>query len=82
MFTTYILHSEKINKYYTGQTIDLERRLDEHNKGKTAFMASGAPWKLIYFKEFNERKEAMALELNIKKRGAKRFLSDISNTVG
>jgi putative endonuclease len=78
MYVTYIIYSSKIKKYYTGQTSDLDRRLAEHNRGKTSFLASGLPWKLIYFKYFESRSEAITLELLIKKRGAARFLSDNS----
>ncbi len=75
MYITYILYSKRIKKYYTGQTIDLERRLEEHNRGKTAFMSSGRPWTLIYSREFETRKEAIHHESEIKKRGAERFFS-------
>ena len=80
MFTTYILFSEQINKYYTGHTADLERRLNEHNIGKTPFMASGKPWSLVFSVNFVSRSEAMKLESQIKKRGAARFLSDLNNS--
>ena len=76
MYITYILYSTKINKFYTGQTSDLRRRLEEHNSGKTAFMAKGIPWKLLYSKEFDLRKDAIKLEKLIKKRGAARFLKE------
>ena len=76
MFVTYIIYSSKIKKYYTGQTTDLDRRLVEHNRGKTSFSASGLPWKLIYFKYFESRSEAIIHESFIKKRGAARFLTD------
>ncbi|MBN2609962.1 MAG: GIY-YIG nuclease family protein [Bacteroidales bacterium] len=65
-----------MQKYYTWQTGDLERRLTEHNRGKTAFMKQGIPWVIVYKKDFVERAEAMNLEKKIKKRGAKRFLTD------
>jgi putative endonuclease len=32
MFSVYILFSEEHDKYYVGQTDDLERRLLEHNE--------------------------------------------------
>ncbi|NPV12215.1 MAG: GIY-YIG nuclease family protein [Ignavibacteria bacterium] len=32
-FYVYILHSLKTNRYYVGQTNDLERRLMYHNSG-------------------------------------------------
>jgi putative endonuclease len=76
MYVTYILFSQKINKFYTGQTSDLTRRLEEHNRGKTPFMDSGVPWKILYTKECPSRKEAIKLEMFIKKRGARRFLND------
>ena len=76
MYITYILYSPKIDKYYTGQTDDLDRRFDEHNRGKTPFLATGMPWYLKFSKEFNSRQEAINLEKIIKKRGAARFLHD------
>ena len=79
MYTTYILYSTKINKFYTGHTSDLNRRLEEHNRGKTPFMAKGSPWKLLYSKAHDSRAESIKLEKFIKKRGAARFLKDIEN---
>jgi putative endonuclease len=76
MYYTYILFSEKLGKYYTGQTEDMDRRLDEHNRGKTTFMKFGIPWKLVFLSSFSIRGQAMALEKKIKQRGAKRFLED------
>ena len=78
MYCTYILFSQKVKKFYTGQTEDLSRRLEEHNRVKTAFLASGRPWKLIYCEEFKTRAEAVNLEKFIKKRGAGRFLKEIN----
>jgi putative endonuclease len=83
MFTTYILYSDNLKRYYTGQTEDLERRLSEHNRGKTSGMKSGIPWRIVFRKDFLTRNEAVQLEMEIKKRGAGRFLSDIgSSSVG
>jgi putative endonuclease len=76
MCTTYIIYSLKIDKYYTGQSDDLDRRMEEHNRGKTPFLATGMPWHLVFSKEFNSRTEAIKLEKFIKKRGAARFLKD------
>ncbi|MBX3242637.1 MAG: GIY-YIG nuclease family protein [Chitinophagaceae bacterium] len=39
----YILYSEKLNKYYAGACIDLERRLYEHNIGHSKFTPTGIP---------------------------------------
>ena len=76
MYYTYILFSAKINRFYTGQTQDLYRRIEEHNRGKSPGKAKGTPWKLMYSEVFDTRAGAMKLEKFIKKRGAARFLND------
>ena len=40
------------------------------------------PWELVYSINFDTRAEAVALETKIKKRGAKRYLADLSNKIG
>lgn len=82
MYITYILYSPKIKKYYTGQTIDLSRRLEEHNRSKTPFTSKGRPWTLMFHIEVDSREEATKLERFIKKRGAQRFLNDLINHPG
>jgi len=76
MYYTYILFSESLGKYYTGHTENVARRITEHNVGKTPYLKSGIPWALVFTQTFSSRSEAMALELKIKKCGAKRFLAD------
>jgi putative endonuclease len=45
---TYILFSDKLNKYYIGACVNLERRLYEHNIGHSKFTGIGMPWKIAY----------------------------------
>ena len=78
MYTVYILFSKTSLKYYTGQTSNLEDRLFRHNSGLSLSTKSGIPWTLIYQIQFNTRSEALQLEIKIKKRGAKRYLEDIT----
>ena len=82
MYVTYILYSPKIDKYYSGQTMDLDRRLKEHNRGKTRFSANGMPWQIVYSKICITKSEALKLEKFIKKRGASRFLLDLKSQSG
>ena len=77
-FTVYILFSNSTSKYYSGQTQDLINRLKEHNSGETSSIKNGIPWKAVWTIEVNSRSEAMKLEIKIKKRGAKRFIEDLS----
>jgi putative endonuclease len=74
----YVLFSERTQRYYTGQSQDLQNRLSEHNAGETPSIKKGIPWKLVWNKECESRSEALKLENKIKKRGAKRFLDDLS----
>ena len=62
--------------------MDLKKRIEEHNRGKTKFSASGAPWTLVFSKDFESRTDAILLESKIKKRGSARFLNDINIAVG
>jgi putative endonuclease len=77
MYYTYILFSEKVNKYYVGYTSDLNNRLDEHGKDKSKFTGHSSDWKLIKYFEFETKSEALKLEIQIKKRGIKRFLESL-----
>ncbi|WP_291102982.1 MULTISPECIES: GIY-YIG nuclease family protein [unclassified Flavobacterium] len=77
MYIVYILFSKSSLKYYTGQTDNLENRLQRHNSGLSLSTKSGKPWELIYQIQFSTRSEAMLLEQKIKKRGARRHLEDV-----
>jgi putative endonuclease len=78
MFYTYILFSEKLNRYYIGQTQDIDSRLVEHNSGKGKFTGKAKDWVVVFTQIFETRGEAMIMESKIKKRGVSRLLSDIS----
>ena len=72
----YIIYSKTADRYYTGLTSDLKRRLKEHNKGRSGKTRKGIPWELMWKKQVGDRNEAAKLEKTIKKRGAGRFLKD------
>jgi putative endonuclease len=84
MFITYILYSEKSNRYYVGSTGNLEDRLKRHNTGRSTFTKRGIPWKIVYQKEYNSKSEAYQAELFIKSQKSRKFIEDIQkhkNTV-
>ncbi|RRO12124.1 GIY-YIG nuclease family protein [Flavobacteriaceae bacterium 14752] len=74
----YILYSQTLQKYYTGQTQNLKDRLARHKNGLVKSTKNGKPWVLVHFIVCDSRSEAMMLEKRIKKRGAKRYLKDIN----
>ena len=75
-YVVYLLFSESLQKYYAGQTGELEKRMQYHNAGKAKFTSKGIPWKLIHTFPCSTRSEAVKLESLIKKRGIKRYLQD------
>jgi putative endonuclease len=73
----YILYSEKLNKYYIGACIDLNRRLYEHNIGHSKFTSLGIPWKIVYTEEFLTLADAKKRELVIKKMKSRKYIEEL-----
>ena len=54
--------------FYTGWTVDLEKRIKSHSSGKGAKYTRGrGPVKLLYYEKFNNKSDAMKREYEIKK---------------
>ena len=77
MFYIYIIHSQSLRRFYVGSTQDVEKRLQEHNAGKSKSTRAGTPWKLIHTESFTTRSDAVQHERKIKARGIGRYLSDL-----
>ena len=68
---TYILKC-KDGSLYTGWTNDLEQRVAAHNTGKGAkYTKARRPVELVYFEEFETKKQAMKREYAIKQMARK-----------
>ena len=52
---------------YVGWTVDLDRRLAEHNSGAGARSTRGRRWVLLYAERCATRHEAMSREWHIKR---------------
>ncbi|MEP6465711.1 MAG: GIY-YIG nuclease family protein [Parafilimonas sp.] len=81
-FCCYILYSSRLNKYYIGSTSDVERRLEEHNRGKEKFTKTGLPWVLMYKEEFADLKLARQREYYIKKMKSRKFIESLISSAG
>jgi len=66
MYCIYILRSLKTKKYYIGFTSNLERRLSEHERGKSGFDKVNAPFELVCLEKYKTKLEAYKRELKIK----------------
>ena len=75
-YFVYILFSKTSNRYYIGQTKNIDNRIIEHNSGQTSSIKNGIPWEIVWSKACSSRSEAVKLEKQIKSRGAARFLID------
>ena len=63
----YILHSNKNGRFYIGSTIDIARRLNEHQVGKSRATRNLRPFKLVFKQEYDSIIEARRIERAIKK---------------
>jgi putative endonuclease len=77
VFSVYILKNSITNKYYIGQTSDIEKRLLNHNSGYSKSTKSGMPWKLVYSENFNTRQQALKRETELKKYKSRIMLDKI-----
>jgi len=77
-FTTYIIYSKTIDKFYTGSTsMDVVERLYRHNCNHNGFTGKANDWNVVYKSAFRTIEESRKLESQIKKRGAKRYINDL-----
>ena len=66
MFYTYILYSEKVDKFYVGMTSNLEERMRKHNSKNKGFTNQADDWKHVFVEEFVIKEEALSREKEIK----------------
>ena len=69
-----MIQSLKDNRIYVGLTSNLERRIKEHNEGKTKSTMAFRPWKIIYTQECDNRLLARKREKYLKSGCGKEFL--------
>ena len=77
MAWVYILFSKKINKYYVGACKELDRRLYEHNIGRSKFTSTGMPWELVFSEKHGDLVVAKRRELEIKKKKSRIYIESL-----
>ena len=80
LFSVYIIYSTSLDKYYVGYTIDLEKRLVEHNAGISTFTSKAKDWELKWSKGFGSREDAMKEEKKIKSKKSRKYIEWLINS--
>jgi putative endonuclease len=73
----YILKSLKNNRFYIGSTTDIQRRLIEHNSGRSKYTSFTRPFELIFSQKFDSITTAKKIEFKIKQFKSKKVIIKI-----
>ena len=73
----YILQSLTNNRFYIGSTNDLNRRLKEHNAGKSTYTSFTVPFRLVFSQSFENLPLARKVEYWLKSQKDKDFIKRI-----
>ena len=65
-YYTYLLFSEKLDKFYIGYSSDVNERLLKHNRKSKGYTSKGKPWKLVYIESYPTKELAMKREKQLK----------------
>ena len=77
VYYVYAISSLSVNYIYIGISNNVERRLEEHNKGYNRTTKPYRPFKLIYIEKFETREEARVKEKYLKGGSGKKFLKSL-----
>lgn len=75
-FYTYVLISEIDQSLYIGYTDNLNRRLNEHNSGRSFTTKKKMPWAIIYYESCLSKEDAIAREKYLKSGMGRRYLKN------
>ena len=74
-FYIYILQSElDVNRFYTGLTDDLRKRMRNHNKGRVLHTRKWRPWRLKTYIALSDRVRAAKFERYLKSASGRAFI--------
>lgn len=75
-YYVYLLQSEIDLSWYIGYTNSLDKRITEHNAGKSYYTKRKTPWKLIYYEASFDQYDAIAREKYLKTGMGRRYLKN------
>jgi len=74
VFSVYVLKSINESKLYVGIAINVDERLNEHNRGKSKYTKAFLPWLIIYQEPIGNSELARKREKYLKSTAGKNFL--------
>ena len=78
MHCIYILHSDKIDRYYVGYSSNLDERLNFHeNSKKRKYTYNAKDWRLYYTIECQTKSLGLAIERHIKRMKSKVYIENL-----
>jgi putative endonuclease len=77
MYYVYVIRSISFGNLYKGFCSDLNRRLAEHNSGKTKSNKHFIPWEIAYYESFTSIEEAISREKFFKTSAGRKYLKKI-----
>ncbi|MFY7742466.1 MAG: GIY-YIG nuclease family protein [Flavobacterium sp.] len=80
MHFVYILHSEKLNRFYIGYTKNLDKRLDFHlhDTQSRKFTYKADDWSLYFSIKCTTKNQALAIEKHIKAMKTKIYIQNLA----
>ena len=76
MYYVYVIQSISYNTRYVGVAESVERRLREHNTGRSRYTKGRRPWHIIYTEEVNTLSEARKREIFLKSGQGRKWLDE------
>jgi putative endonuclease len=77
MAQVYILKSGSTGRHYIGSTIHLDKRLEQHNAGRSASTKAYRPWEVVHIESFETLREARRRERYLKSMKSRAYLKRV-----
>ena len=74
----YILYSKNLDKFYIGETSNIENRLTQHHFKvyKNAFTSAASDWEIFHDINCVSKGQALKIEAHIKRMKSKKFIGN------
>jgi putative endonuclease len=75
MCVVYIIYSKANDQFYIGQTVDLAKRIHDHNRGIyiQSFTKQAKDWDLYFSVECDSKTQAIKVEQHIKRMKSRKY---------